>query len=110
MNEYSLPFARPCTTQRVAVVVHTVTPPELVTTYVTGDELTTASHDNSIDRFRTDKVTISGGRGATSRTFLVGISGATGVTGTAGASTAAGVTIALAAPLPFTFDATVEMT
>lgn len=110
MNEYSLPFANPCTTQRVAVVVHTVTPSELVTTYVTGDELTTASHDNSIDRFRTDKVTISGGRGATSRTFFTGVSGTTGVTGATGVSTAIGVTIALAAPFPFTSEATVEMT
>ncbi len=113
LNEYSLPFARPCTTQLVAVVVHTVTPSELVTTYVTGDELTTASHDNSTDRLRTDKVTISGGRGATSRTFFVGTSGATGatgVTGAAGASTAVGVTVALAAPLPFTCDATTETT
>lgn len=93
-----------------------MTPSELVTTYVTGDELTTASHVNSTERLRIDKVTISGGRGATSRTFFVGTSGATGTigttgaTGAAGASTAVGVTVLLAAPLPFTFEATVEMT
>jgi hypothetical protein len=93
-----------------------VTPSELVTTYVTGVELTTASHVNSMERLRIDKVTISGGRGATASTCFDGISGTTGTTGTtgatgaAGASTAVGVTVLLEAPLPFTFEATVEMT
>lgn len=89
VNKYSLPLSRPCTTHPVAVVVHTVTPSEFVTTYVTGSALLTLLQE-SVSALL-----------ATTNDVSVGVAGGCGVSG---------VTTALDAPLPFAFVATVEMT
>jgi hypothetical protein len=89
VNKYSLPLTKPPTTHPVAVVVHTVTPKEFVTTYVTGSALLTLLQESLSALL------------ATTNEVSVGVAGGIGTRG---------VTVALAAPLPFAFVATVEMT
>ena len=96
-----MPFRRPCTTHPVALVVQTVTPSEFVTTYVTGSELLTLLHVKVSALLDTEmKVSVG----------VVGGGITTGGGATTGGGSTNGVTVLLAAPLPLTFEATVEMT
>jgi hypothetical protein len=101
VKEYSLPLRRPCTTHPVAVVVHTVTPSEFVTTYVTGSELLTLLQVK-VSALLDTAMKVSVG--------VVGGGITTGGGATTGGGSTNGVTVVLAAPLPLTFEATVEMT